>query len=413
LAYASSVEFLSVMMRNVLGLAIALGANATAEAATRLYFYPPPYQLSDGSTIASPVTVDARQLTDGFPSIKEMDGVALLVYWSKICPTEAHCDFSLIDRVLSYWKARGKSVVLGVATVGYPIRTIRNGDVTFEGATPNWLLDKISSYKTSSGAIDKQGPPTKVMTRFPVYNDRQFISAVQHLVALLAARYDRNPTVAQVRISTGLLTEDNPSVAGLRSAMPGFNDLVWIKYCRQITDIYLDAFKKTQVEFDVGRISWTIAGRDGNAAQEAQNFYNYLLDRHVFIAFNGLRSDLRPLIESRQQGQPPALAGARRSLQFLLQAKQRHLPVGLEDFGPLSDAHMQNMRAIGDIVCFVRPDRLVFFALTASLQNFERFGRNPANQRMVQAIKPRVPELMKLSNQQLKLANVEQYCGRG
>jgi hypothetical protein len=397
----------------VLGLAIVLGANAAAEAAARMYFYPPPYQLPDGSTIASPVTVDARQLTSGFPAIKEMDGVALLVYWSKICPTEEHCDFSLIDRVLSYWKARGKTVVLGVATVGYPIRTIHNGEVTFEGATPNWILDKVSSYKTPSPAIDKQGPPTKAIARFPAYNDPRFVSAVQHLVTLLAARYDGNPTIAQVRISTGLLTEDNPSVAGLRSAMPGFSDLVWIKYCRQITDIYLGAFKKTQVEFDVGRISWTSAGRDGNAVREAQKFYNYLLDRHVFIAFNGLRSDLHPLIESGKERQSPALAGAGRSLQFLLQAKQRHLPVGLEDFGPLSDAHMQNMRAIGDIVCFVRPDRLVFFALTASLKNFERFGRNSANQRMVQAIKPRVSELTKLSDQQLKLAKVDQYCGSG
>ncbi|HUZ64016.1 MAG TPA: hypothetical protein VMU82_09950, partial [Acetobacteraceae bacterium] len=99
-------------------------AGAAGFAPPQLFFYPPPYQLADGSLVASPVTVAAAQITTQFPRIREMSGVALLVYWSRLCPTAGRCDFSLIDKVLRYWGARGKKVVLGVATVGFPIKTM-------------------------------------------------------------------------------------------------------------------------------------------------------------------------------------------------------------------------------------------------------------------------------------------------
>jgi len=384
---------------------VALVSGATA--APKLFFYPPPHKLADGSIVASPVTSKAEQLTTDFPAIDEMSGVALIVYWSQLCPAENHCDFSLIDKVLSYWGERSKTVVLAVATVGYPIKTIRSGNTAYQNATPEWVLSHTSRYSTLSPTINSPGKETKIVTEFPSYADPYFVSAIQKLVQALAARYDGNPNISEVRISTGLLTEDNPSVEGLKSSMPGFSESFWIAFCRKMTDVYLASFKKTQLEFDVGRISWALAGKDQKAIGEAQAFYQYLIDRKIFIAFNGLRDKLWPLLT----GAANEPAGAKKSLLFLSQARRAHLSVGLEAYGPISLPEMQNTDAIGHVICSIEPDRLIFFTTFPSLINYQRHGANAANKpTIIRFLGPKLDDLIKLADRYLSMVDTDKYC---
>lgn len=326
-----------------------------AEAAIKgasLFFYPPPWTLPDGTLIASPVTVAAEQATDEMPVIPEMDGVAVIVYWSALCPRGPACDFSLIDRILAYWSARGKSVVLGVATVGYPIRAVRPGPPAYDMATPPWVLAEVPTFHEPARTIG--APLARTEATFPVYGEPRFMARVADLVRGLGARYDGNPALSEVRIATGLLTEDNPSVDGLRSAMPGFSDLLWVGYCRSMVALYRANFRSTRLEFDIGRIPWMMAlGPDASAAA-ARAFLESLVQAHVMIAFNGLASDDAGMLR-RDDGN----TGPGQALRFLAGARREGDRVGLES-GPLSQ--MQDLLAIADAVRLVSPDRLIFFA---------------------------------------------------
>jgi len=113
-------------------------ARAGGPGPPELYFYPPPYKLPNGSLSPSILTVAPEQITDLFPSVKEMDGVVLLVAWNQLCPRANSCDFSLIDRVLNYWGPRGKKVILSLSTMGLPVKVMVDGRERFLEETPEW-----------------------------------------------------------------------------------------------------------------------------------------------------------------------------------------------------------------------------------------------------------------------------------
>ena len=117
-----------------------------------LFVYPGPYRFADGRALTSPQTMDAGQITTGIPDVPALAGVVLMVYWSTICPTPA-CDFSLIAKTIGYWHARGKHVVLAVATNGFPIRVKSAGPGDIEGATPEWVMRQIKTYSFSSRVL--------------------------------------------------------------------------------------------------------------------------------------------------------------------------------------------------------------------------------------------------------------------
>jgi hypothetical protein len=91
-----------------------LVARPEAMASPPLFVYPEPYRFADGRALTSPQTMDVDQITTRIPEVSALTGVVLVVYWSTICPTAA-CDFSLIDKTIDYWHARGKHVVLTVS----------------------------------------------------------------------------------------------------------------------------------------------------------------------------------------------------------------------------------------------------------------------------------------------------------
>jgi Beta-galactosidase len=339
-----------------------------------LFFYPPPFQLGDGSILSSPVTVDASQITIDFPVIHEMAGVVLIVYWSQLCPSRDHCDFSMIDEVLSYWGARHKKVVLAVATVGFPIKTVQDGKTLFRGATPQWVLDKATGYEEQSRAIDTGHHEATTWNKYPSYRDPEFRKDVRELVQSLS-RYDGNPVIDHVRISTGMLTEDNASPDGLKYNVAGFGDEDWIRYCEAMLGIFSQAFPHTGLEFDIGRISWAYARGDPNSKKKADAFVRGLIKHKVFLAFDGLRSEIKSVLS---QG-PETQDGEARSIQYLHLVGQHGLPVGLEAFGPFTNPKMHDAQALLDVIDAIRPSRLVLFADVAGSLNFRREGANHMN----------------------------------
>jgi hypothetical protein len=354
------------------GLALIVASTAPAAATPpQLFFYPPPVQLADNSVISSPVTFSADQITTLFPEIDEMSGVVLLINWSQLCPDPDKCDFSLIDQVLSYWGARGKKVILGVATVGYPYRSVEGGKAHYVSATPDWVLDQIDTYVMDSltlGWIDNQ---TSKRSRFPSYADPRFAKLIAVLVHRLA-RYDGNPAISQIRISTGFLTEDN---SGPRWFIPNYTDLDWTGYCRQMANLFQREFHRSQLELDLGLLGLVYQRGGPKERAAVDQLMAELIAQKTFLAFDGLQSSTIDALDPRakQDDEEP------RILYYLKLAGAKYGGLGLEAMEPISDDRMQDVKSLAAVVKALKPSRLVLFPDAAGSLSRERRGTSPQN----------------------------------
>jgi hypothetical protein len=351
-----------------------LSRMGSAAAAPAIFFYPPPLKLADGSTVATVPTLSAAEITTLFPAVPEMSGVVLIVNWSQLCPAANDCDFSIIDQVLAYWAQRKKMVVLAVATVGFPYKVLEQGQARYESATPQWVLDQVTTYEAPTQGFGRIHNDRNTVARFPYYADPRFASLIGQLVHKLA-RYDGSPTIAQIRVSTGLLTEDNPSPAGPRWLIPGYRDLDWIEYCREMVDLYLKEFHHSQLEFDLGFTSLAYARGGPEVKRAVDRLYAHFIVNRLFIGYNGLRSTtlgmLSPAADPR--------TGVPRGLQYLLKAQKDGCAIGLEG-GPLTADFMQDIGSIAETVQRIHPSRLVLWATEAAVLNKERSGANITNE---------------------------------
>ena len=350
--------------------------SAADAAPPALFFYPPPVQLPDGSVISSPVTFSVPQITTLFPEIEEMAGVALIVNWSQLCPKSDECDFSMIDQTLSYWGARGKKVILAVATVGYPYRSLEGGKPHYANATPEWVLDKVTTYQAETSALGHVDNQLKTTVRFPSYADPNLAKLITALVQKLG-RYDGNPVVAQVRISTGFLTEDNPSPAGPKWLIPGYTDLDWIGYCHQMTQIFTKVFHRSQLEFDFGVVALAYERGSPSTRHAVDHFVDELIAHKIFLAFDGLQSSTAGAVD---QGQTKKEQEVPRILYYLKRANAAYHGAGLEEMEPISADRMQDIDALEHAIQAVQPSRLVMFSVSAGALNRERRGTNSKNQ---------------------------------
>lgn len=341
-----------------------------------LYFYPPPAILSNGQRAYTPLTVNAPQITTQFPEIKEMSGVSLLIYWGQIEPQRDQYDFSIIDQALAYWGAKGKKVILGVGTVGFPFR---EADDTINSATPAWVLGEVSTFQQMALVIPFSREPAKnhTLATMPSYWDPRFVKETRKLVEKLAARYDGNPALAYVRIGTGLLGEDNATLDGLKATMPGWSKMNWVHYCQQMADIYAGAFHKSQIEFDEGWIPIIEATGTPEEQAAARAFSKSLNDRHVFRAFNGFESQDFSIW---QQGDVTTLTPwhlcIRTDLTELKLAKEQGCRIGLES-GPFRET-LWDVSAIANLEKTLGPNRLVLFNDVPMLLRHDREGGTPS-----------------------------------
>jgi hypothetical protein len=368
-----SGNHLPILKRTLLAAftALALAGRAAADPSPALFYYPPAAIYPPHYLVGSPLTLLPGQSTTQFPAIPEMNGVAFTTYWSVICPQEGKYDFSMIDDALSYWRARGKKVVLAVATVGFPVRM---ADDSLMSATPAWVMKKVANV-TAKIRIIPYSPilsKNRGVASVPSYFDPVFMAETRKLVNALAQRYDGNPTIAQVRICTGILGEDNATFDGIQTKYPGFTKDGWTDYTREVTDLYCAAFHHSELDWDEGWI--TVNQMYGTAEEKARAraYVESLFQRHIFIAFNGLSSQDNFIWQNRDN--PAALTQWQQTialdLRTLQEAKRHGCHIGLEAYSVLTD---KEMRSVPDMLATIRalqPDRLVWFNDVAQLRKF-------------------------------------------
>jgi hypothetical protein len=200
---------------------------------------------------------------------------------------------------------------------------------------------------------------------YPDFTDPAFLREVEALVAALARRYDGNQGIAYLRMSVGFLTEDHPN-DGLRYLLSDLTDRGWIAYCEKVRSVFSRSFKRTQLEFDAGRLYWIMAQGSAPDRGEAEHLLDGMSAAGVFIAYNGLNSTSIDLLNK-----PAGPSGPSQGMHFLKHLRAAGRPIGLEAQGP-ARVTMPDMHAVLAAVASLRPSRVILFSSEAALLRHSR-----------------------------------------
>jgi hypothetical protein len=296
------------------------------------------------------------QITTDVPDIPEMSGVVLLVYWSTLCPRSEQCDLTLIDQTLDYWSARGKRVILSIATMGYPIITSQSKDLQVQTATPDWVLRSSATYAYPARLLGAPAGVPEAPAVFPDFRDPNYEQMIAHLVQQMA-RYDGSPAIETIRIGTGLMGEDNPRVGPVSSPMKGYREQDWLSYSNEVIDLYIRTFHRSRLEFDIARLAWLYATGSNADRKSIDDLIGKLAAHGAVLAFNGLDSDSSKRLHEGKGSRN----GVAVSLNLLKTFRELGGRIGLEAIGLLSSPRMTDISSIAQSVSEIAPDRLVFF----------------------------------------------------
>lgn len=348
-----------------------------------------------------------RNATTDVSTVDDMAGIAVIIYWSQLCPVENQCNFEMIDRILDFWRERSKKVILAVSVIGPPIERVTATGKRFDSATPDWVLHKVARFQSPSNNFIGAFADWKQMANnphftfpFPRYDDPRFVAEIGELVRQLGERYDGRPDLAYVRVGAGKASEDNPigrtNGFGPGTGMPGFTNHIWTSYTRQIANFYFADFRRTRLEFNFDWMA-IVADRAKNAtpitaaeAQEARSFLDDLVRQNTFLAFDGGPSLVKapPLATAIDpkgatctgfspnpaDNTPPTLAAPYAEVEHL---RQMGVPFGFEIAALSSPCSAPDITAA--ILRRYQPERVIFFADTAALINFLHEGTNAQN----------------------------------
>jgi hypothetical protein len=319
--------------------------------APKLFTYPPAFRFADGRILNSPETWSVDQITTNVGDIPESDGVVLIVAWSKLCPTKFSCHTDLIDKTIHYWAGRSKQVVLAISTMGFPMKMSENR-VTLD--TPTWVLSKSRTYHMMTRLLGTKRDE-KMDVLMPDFRDPTFRKEIILLLDVLS-KYDGNKTISEIRIPLGALAEDNPFIGPVNSQSFGFTETDWLEYCKWITRRFVEKFKSTRLEVDIGRLAWISARGDQLRRREVAEYVDELRTANCLLAFDGLGSS-----SYQKLNEPDPADGEAQALEILRNYETHGGAIGLEAVQHLGTARMHDLHAIRSAIQFLHPARIVFF----------------------------------------------------
>jgi hypothetical protein len=212
--------------------------------------------------------------------------VLILAQWKQLEPTRGKFDFTIIEVALNniraYNTAHPETPLVGKLRV-------------FAAAgTPEWVKTLDGAPFTMS---DKRG--TTTMGHFW---DKGYGDAWRELQAVLAARYDSNPMIGEVAVSSCSSTTAEPFIIALNAEnmpglhMAGYNDGA-MKRCllNAITDYAV--WKTTPIDYTFNEFRNSDSGRpvvDMEFAPKVMDAFRAQYGSRGVIANHGLNDELRP-----------------------------------------------------------------------------------------------------------------------
>lgn len=171
-----------------------------------------------------------------------LSGASLNFYWADLEPSKGQFNWNLIDTDMSNWTSHGKRVILRITTAGNNMNTPNSAK-----RTPQWVFDEgVPSVALPSGSV------------YPQYWNATWQSELRGFVQAFAARYDGNPNITYINVTTGNDGETIPIKDKNTAATPliqsiGYTDALWFTTIQQIIGIYTSSFHKTALALQVDK----------------------------------------------------------------------------------------------------------------------------------------------------------------
>ena len=319
-----------------------------------VYFYPPSHRYADGTTLGSATVFDLAQITTAMQLPPWAAGVSFGLQWSTISRGRGQVDFSIIDAALDYWGRRGKKVLLGIATSALPSH-IGSLSGPFDVGVPPWAMGQIATYRHKTRVTGRASGEPDADVDLPDWRDERFVQLSAELIRAMG-RYDGHPTIETWRMGFGPGGEDNGIVGPLNNPtwMPAYREEQWVDYVRKIAAIYLTTFRRTRLEFDLGRLSGIARVSPPPVRAKVQAHLDQMRAGHVMLGFTGLSSGTIDDVEDTTR--PTHLLFAQ-----MMDYQARGGSLCLEAYSPMFSPRMANVPAMMQVIRRLRPERLVLF----------------------------------------------------
>jgi len=160
-----------------------------------------------------------------------MDHLYIRLAWAYLEPKEGQFDWTIIDRLIEKWTARGLGIAFRISCKETSVDRLEQ-----QFATPRWVKEA-----GARGGFYRAGQPTGPDGPWePDYGDPVFLAKLERFLAAFAARYDGRPKVRYVDIGSIGDWGEGHTWAGSRTE-PGF------AVRKRHVDLHLRHFRRTQL----------------------------------------------------------------------------------------------------------------------------------------------------------------------
>lgn len=334
-----------------------------------LYSYVAPYS-ENGQPRIGIFPTSTEQMTTLFPESDLIDGVVLLLHWSILNPQPNIMRWDIIEHVLNYWHKKNKTVSFVISPVGSYVQMSKEFGGELTGATPNWVLKRINTFRSKTSVVIDGRKETREL-EFPEYMNNAFLNYYFDFLREFSTKYDRDERIAFVRIFSGYNGEEVASVNGGNGGFPrNFTYDNWLRFQNSLVDTHTKIFQSTPLEIDLAltgrmynnRSRKQFGGKPSN--QQILDFVDKLCQQNIAIGNNGLNSDTIDMLTNK---------GERTTQIFdiLKYAKNKQNTITIETKSPPTSNDMLDTDKILAAIKQLQPDRINVFGahIAASTEN--------------------------------------------
>jgi hypothetical protein len=217
-------------------------------------------------------SVENSQLSDGIYleellNRPEVSGVACLLTWSQLEPTENVYNWHLLDELLGKLSRNQKLLLLRVSTCGVDAPTSQ-ADKANLSDTPKWVFDAGVKALPYTGRDSKEH-------LMPIYWDSTYLAKWSNFIHELGARYDKNTNMHSIGITGGgalgstLIVPDFLANKANYDALEqklktefGMNPRQLVEHWKYVADLFPKAFPTARLNFDIDPPTPNRAGQD-------------------------------------------------------------------------------------------------------------------------------------------------------
>jgi hypothetical protein len=248
----------------------------------------------EGTDPISDKKAEAEEWLNKVLSQSSISGIACLIPWKYLQPSEESPNWKIIDNLLNYCQQHNKLLILRISTAGLDNETSSAVNEQIFSDTPSWVFDGGAQSFTYTTKDQQQ-------ERLPIFWDEIYLAKWSNFVKQLGTLYDKNANIHSIGITGGgMLGSTNllPPVASAKDKHSAFEQVLKNKYgmnARQllvhwkyVADLFVKAFPTTRLNFDIDPPTPDSAGQE--SLDEIANYLVFRYGERVYLTRQNVNS---------------------------------------------------------------------------------------------------------------------------